>query len=60
MKAIKLVERGTCSIITPLNSDIKDSLKKFSLLFRQAKMVFVIIWFLNHVTLEYVLSMNSI
>ena len=60
MKAIKLVGGGTCSIITPLNSDIKDSLKKFSLLFRQAKMVFVIIWFLNHFTLEYVLSMNSI
>ena len=42
------------------NSDIKDGFKKFSLLFRQAKMVFVIVWFLDHVTLEYVPSMNSI
>ena len=30
------------------------------LLFHQAEMVFVIIWFLDHFTLEYVLSMNSI
>ena len=43
-----------------LNSDLKDSLKKFSLLFHLAEMVFVIIWFLNHFTLEYVPSMNSI
>ena len=43
-----------------LNSNIKDSLKKFSLLFRQAEMVFVIVWFLDHFTLEYVPSMNSI
>ena len=43
-----------------LNSDIKDSLKKFSLLFYQAKMVFVIVWFLDHFMLEYVPSMNSI
>ena len=42
------------------NSDIKDSFKKFSLPFRQAKMVFVIAWFLNHFTLEYVRSVNSI
>ena len=42
------------------NSYINDSLKKFSLLFRQAKMVFVIVWFLDHFTLEYVPSMNSI
>ena len=45
---------------TPLNSNIKDSFKKFSLLFRQAEMVFVITWFLNHFTLEYIPSMNSI
>ena len=43
-----------------LNSDIKNSLKKFSLLFRQAKMVFVIVWFLDHFILEHVLLMNSI
>ena len=43
-----------------LNSDIKDSLKKFSLLFCHAKMVFVIVWFLFHFMLEYVPSMNSI
>ena len=43
-----------------LNSDIKDSLKKFSLLFRHAEIVFVIIWFFDHFTLEYVSSMNSI
>ena len=38
----------------------KDSFKKFSLPFRQAKIVFVIVWFLNHFTLEYVPSVNSI
>ena len=43
-----------------LSSDIKYSLKKFLLLFRQAEMVFVIIWFLDHFTLEYIPSMNSI
>ena len=43
-----------------LNIDIKYSLKKFSLLFRQAEMVFVIVWFLDHFTLEYIPSMNSI
>ena len=42
------------------NSNIQDSLKKFSLLFRQAEMVFVIVWFFDHFTLEYVPSMNSI
>ena len=36
------------------------SLKKFSLFFRQAEMIFVITWFLDHFTLEYVPSMNSI
>ena len=43
-----------------LNSDAKDSLKKFWLLFRQAEMIFVIAWFLDHFTLKYVPSMNSI
>ena len=43
-----------------LTSNIKDSFKKFLLLFRQAEMVFIIIWFLGHFTLEYVPSMNSI
>ena len=42
------------------NSDIKEGLKKFSLLFRQAKIIFVIVWFLDHFTIEYVPSMNSI
>ena len=39
---------------------MKDSLKKFSLLFCQAEMIFVIVWFLDHFTFEYVSSMNSI
>ena len=43
-----------------LNSNIKDSFKKFSLLFLQSKMVFTVIWFINHFTLEYVPSMNTI
>ena len=43
-----------------LNSDIKDSLKKSSLLLCQAKMAFVIIWFSDDFTLEYVPSVNSI
>ena len=43
-----------------VKSDIKDSLKNFSLLYRQVEMVFVIVWFLNHFTLEYVPSVNSI
>ena len=43
-----------------LNSDIKDGLKKFSIFFCQAEMVFVIVWFLDHFNLEYVPSMNSI
>ena len=43
-----------------LNSDIKDSLEKFLLLFHQDEKVFVIIWFLDHFTLEYVSSVNSI
>ena len=43
-----------------LKSDIKDSLKKFSLPFCQAEMVSVIVRFLDHVSLEHVLSVNSI
>ena len=43
-----------------VKSDIKDSLKNFSLLYRQVEMVFVIVWFLDHFTLEYVPSVNSI
>ena len=43
-----------------LNSDIQDSLKKCSLLFGQAEMVFVIVWFLDHFTLEPVPSVNGI
>ena len=43
-----------------LNSDIKDGLKKFSIFFCQAEMVFVIVWFLDQFALEYVPSMNSI
>ena len=42
------------------NSDIKDALKKFSLFFRQAKIIFVIVWFLDHFTLKYVPSINNI
>ena len=43
-----------------LNSDIQSSFKKFSLIFGQPKMVFVVIWFLDHFTLDSVPSMNSI
>ena len=46
--------------IFALNSNIKEGLKTFLLFFCQAKMVFVTVWFLNHFTLEYVPSMNSI
>ena len=35
-----------------LNIYIQGSFKKFSLLFGQAEMVFVIVWFLDHFTLE--------
>ena len=59
-KGYKIGKQENCLITTPLNSDIKDSLKKFSLLFRQAEMVFAVIWFLNHFTLEYGPTMNSI
>ena len=43
-----------------LNSDIKYGLKKFSLPVRRAEMAFVIVWFLDRFTLEYVPSVNSI
>ena len=43
-----------------LNSDIKDSFQKFLLLFRQAEIVFVIVWFLDQFTLEYAPLVNSI
>ena len=43
-----------------LNSGIKDGLKKFLLFFHQAEMVFVIVRFLDHFTLVYVLSVHSI
>ena len=54
IKVIKL------AILWSLNSNIKDGLKKFSIFFRQAEMVFIIGWFLDCFTLEYVQSMNSI
>ena len=43
-----------------LNNDIQGSLKKFSLFFRQAEMVSVIVWFLDHFTLDYVPSVNRV
>ena len=43
-----------------LNSDIQGSFKKFSLLFGQTEMVFVIVWYLDHFTLEPVPSVNGI
>ena len=43
-----------------LNGNIKEGLKTFLLFFCQTKMVFVTVWFLNHFTLEFVPSMNSI
>ena len=52
--------KDPCRSYLVLNSNIKDSLKKFSILFRQVEMVFVIVWFLDHFTLEYVPSMNTI
>ena len=38
---------------------MKGSFKKFLLLFRQAKMIFVIIWFFDHFTLKPVPSVNG-
>ena len=52
------VIKATNSLV--LNSDIQGSFKKFSLLFRQAKMIFVIIWFFDHFTLKPVPSMNGV
>ena len=43
-----------------LNSDIQGSFEKFLLLFRQAKMIVVIIWLSDHFTLQPVPSVNSI
>ena len=43
-----------------LNNNIRGSFKKSSLFFRQAEMVSVIVWFLDHFTLEYVPSVNGV
>ena len=43
-----------------LNSEIQGSFKKFSLLFRQAEMVFVIVWLFDHFTLKPVPSVNGV
>ena len=43
-----------------LNSDVQGSFKKFSRLFRQAEMVFVIVWLFDHFTLEPVPSVNGV
>ena len=43
-----------------LNIYIQGSFKKFLLLFGQAEMVFVVIWFLDHFTLEPVPSVNDV
>ena len=43
-----------------LNIYIQGSFKKFSLLFGQAEMVFVIIWFLDHFMLEAAASVNGV
>ena len=43
-----------------LNNDMQGSFKKFSLFFRQAEMVSVIIWFLDQFTFEYVPSVNRV
>ena len=43
-----------------LNIHIQGSFKKGSLLFRQAEMVFVVVWFLDHFTLKSAPLMNSI
>ena len=47
-------------ILLTLNSDIQGSFKEFPLLFRQAKMIFVIIWLFNHFTLKPVPSVNGV
>ena len=43
-----------------LNIYIQGSFKKFSLLFGQAEMVFVIVWFLDHFTLKPFPSVNGV
>ena len=43
-----------------LNIYIQGSFEKFSLLFGQAEVVFVIVWFLDHFTLEPFSSVNGI
>ena len=43
-----------------LNIYIQVSFKKFSLLFGQAEMVFIIVWFLDHFTLEPVPAVNGV
>ena len=43
-----------------LNIYIQGSFKKFSLLFGQAEMVFVIVWFLDHFTLKSTTLMNGV
>ena len=52
--------RWSLQISLTLNSDIQGSFKKFSLLCRQAEMVFVIVWFLHHFTLKPVPSVNGV
>ena len=46
-------------ILLTLNSDVQGSFKECSLLFRQAEMIFVVIWFLNHFTLKPLPSVNG-
>ena len=63
MPVIKATKFGVLCSFTKflvLNSDIKDSLKKSSLLFCQDKMILVIVWFLNHFSLEYFPPVSSI
>ena len=43
-----------------LNGDIQGSFKKCSLLFCQPKMVFVVVWFLDHFMLGSVPPMNGV
>ena len=47
-------------LLATLNNDIQGSFKKFSLFFRLAEKVSIIVWFLNHCTLEYVPSVNGV
>ena len=43
-----------------LNIHIQGSFKKCTLLFRQAEIVFVVVWFLDHFTFKSIPSLNSI